>query len=49
MGPHLAGYMASEGIQSIIQSWETVRFELLNTPIAGLGLQVNASPLEPFT
>jgi hypothetical protein len=41
--------MASETIQSIVQSWETVRFELLNTPIANLGLKVEGSPLEPST
>jgi hypothetical protein len=41
--------MASEGIQSIIQSWETVRFELMNSPISGLNLAVEGSPLEPLT
>jgi len=41
--------MSSEGIQSIIQSWETVRFELLNTPISSLGLKIEGSPLEPLT
>jgi hypothetical protein len=41
--------MSSEGLQSIIQSWETVRFELLSTPISLLGLKIDGSPLEPFT
>ena len=41
--------MSSEGLQSIIQSWETVRFELLNTPISFLGLKIEGSPIEPFT
>ena len=41
--------MSSEGLQSIIQSWETVRFELLNTPISFLGLEIEGSPLEPCT
>jgi len=41
--------MSSEGLQSIIQSWETVRFELLNAPISSLNLKIEGSPLEPFT
>jgi hypothetical protein len=41
--------MSSIGIQSIIQGWETVRFELLNTPISSLGLRIEGSPLELFT
>jgi hypothetical protein len=41
--------MASVGIQSIIQGWETVRFELMNTPVSGLNLAIAGSPLEPLT
>ncbi len=41
--------MASDGIQSIIQSWETVRFELLNTPISSLQISIDGSLLAPFT
>jgi Putative zinc-binding metallo-peptidase len=32
----------------LLNSWETVRFELLNTRISDLGLQIEGSPLEPF-
>ncbi len=38
--------MAAEGIKSITQSWETVRFELLNTRISDLPLKIEGSPLE---
>jgi len=41
--------MAAKRILSIIQSWETVRYELLNTKISDLRLQIEGSPLEPFT
>jgi hypothetical protein len=41
--------MAADGIQSIIQSWETVRFELLNTAISSLNVSLTSSLLEPFT
>jgi hypothetical protein len=34
---------------SLVNSWETVRFELLNTPVCHLGLQIEGSPLEPYT
>jgi Putative zinc-binding metallo-peptidase len=34
---------------TLVNSWETVRFELLNTPICDLGLQIENSPLEPYT
>jgi hypothetical protein len=34
---------------TLVNSWETVRYELLNTQICDLGLQVEGSPLEPFT
>ena len=32
---------------TLINGWETVRYELLNTRICDLGLQVEGSPLEP--
>jgi hypothetical protein len=31
-----------------VNSWETIRFELLNTRISEMGLTVEDSPLEPF-
>jgi hypothetical protein len=34
---------------NLVNSWETVRFELMNTRICDLGLQIEDSPLEPFT
>ncbi len=37
--------MAAEGIRSITQSWETVRYELLNTRICDLPLKIEDSPL----
>ena len=40
--------MSGKSIQSLVQSWETVRYELLNTRISDLGLEVEGSPVEPF-
>jgi hypothetical protein len=40
--------MSGKTIQSLVQSWETVRFELLKTPISSLPLAVEGSPLERF-
>jgi hypothetical protein len=34
---------------TLVNSWETVRFELLNSRVCDLGLQVERSVLEPFT
>jgi hypothetical protein len=34
---------------SLVNGWETIRYELLNTRICDLGLAIEASPLEPFT
>ena len=34
---------------TLVNSWETIRFELLNTRICDLSLQIAGSPLEPFT
>jgi hypothetical protein len=39
--------MAAEGIRSITQSWETVRYELLNTRIVDLRLRIEGSAVEP--
>jgi hypothetical protein len=33
---------------SVVNSWETIRYELLNSRIADLGLQIEGSPVEPF-
>jgi hypothetical protein len=33
---------------SLLNGWETVRCELLNTRICDLGLQIEGSPVEPF-
>lgn len=41
--------MTAARIRSIINSWETVRYELLNARIPDLGLTVKGSPVEPFT
>jgi hypothetical protein len=41
--------MGDEHIISIVQGWETIRFELLNTRISDLPLRIEGSALEPFT
>jgi hypothetical protein len=33
---------------SVVNSWETIRYELLNSRISDLGLQIEGSPVEPF-
>jgi len=40
--------MSAKTIQTLVQSWETVRCELLNTRISDLHLHLEGSPLEPF-
>jgi hypothetical protein len=40
--------MSGKTIQSLVQSWETVRFELLKTRISRLHLAVEGSPVERF-
>ncbi len=40
--------MSAKTIQSLVQSWATVRFELLNSRISDLNLKVDGSPVEPF-
>ncbi|MBV9123831.1 MAG: hypothetical protein JO112_10780, partial [Planctomycetes bacterium] len=33
---------------TLVNSWETIRYELLNTRICDLGLRIEGSPLEPY-
>jgi hypothetical protein len=40
--------MSAVRAHSLVHSWETVRYELLNTRICDLALQVAGSPIEPF-
>jgi hypothetical protein len=40
--------MSGKSIQSLVQSWETVRFELLNSRISELNLAIAGSPVERF-
>ena len=41
--------MSERHITSLVQSWETVRCELLDTKISDLGLRIEGSPMEPYT
>jgi hypothetical protein len=40
--------MSERHIRSLVQGWETVRLELLNTKISDLGLRIEGSPVEPY-
>jgi hypothetical protein len=40
--------MSGKSIRSLVQSWETVRFELLKTSVSKLSLAVEGSPLERY-
>ena len=40
--------MSGRTIQTLVQSWETVRCELLNTRISDLRLGIEGSPVEPY-
>ncbi len=40
--------MKSESIQSVVQGWATVRFELLKTRVSDLHLKIDGSPVEPM-
>jgi len=40
--------MKGKTIQTLVQGWETVRCELLNTRISDLNLRLEGSPLEPL-
>ena len=39
--------MSAATTTSVLESWETTRYELLNTRISDLGLQIANSILEP--
>ena len=39
--------MSAARLRSVINAWETVRYELLNTRICDLGLRLQDSPIEP--
>jgi hypothetical protein len=40
---------APAGIHSVVQGWNTVRYELLNMRLCDLGLRIEGSPLERYT
>jgi hypothetical protein len=40
--------MSAARAKTLVNSWETVRYELLNTRICDLGLEIAGSPIEPF-
>jgi hypothetical protein len=40
--------MSTTRALELVNSWETVRYELLNTKICNLGLRIEGSPIEPF-
>lgn len=40
--------MSAVRAKKLVNGWETVRFELLNTPICDLGLQIDGSPVQPL-
>jgi hypothetical protein len=46
---HSARFMYPALALRLVNSWDTVRYELLNSRICDLGLQIAGSPLEPFT
>lgn len=39
--------MSAARLRSVINAWETVRYELLNTRVCDLGLRLQDSPIEP--
>ncbi len=39
--------MSAARLRSVINAWETVRYELLNTRVCDLGLRLKGSPIEP--
>lgn len=39
--------MSAARLRSVINAWETVRYELLNTRVCDLGLRLQGSPIEP--
>jgi hypothetical protein len=40
--------MSAARARSLVNSWETVRYELLNTRVCDLRLEIEDSPLEPY-
>jgi hypothetical protein len=40
--------MSKGHLRSLVNSWETVRLELLNAKISDLGLRIEGSPVEPY-
>ncbi len=40
--------MSARTIHSLVQSWDTVRYELLNSRISDLNLRIPGSPVEPY-
>ncbi len=40
--------MATKRTLSLVNGWETIRYELLNTRICDMGLQIQGSPVESF-
>jgi hypothetical protein len=40
--------MGTKGTLSLVNGWETIRYELLSTRICDMGLQIEGSPIEPF-
>ena len=41
--------MPDTHIRSLVQGWDTIRYELLNMRISDLALRIEGSPVEPFT
>jgi hypothetical protein len=40
--------MGTKGTLSLVNGWETIRYELLSTRICDMGLRIEGSPIEPF-
>src|SRR4051794_29592519 len=40
--------MGTKRTLSLVNGWETIRYELLNTRICDMGLQIEGSRVEPF-
>ena len=40
--------MSTARARKVVNGWDTVRYELLNTRICDLELQIEGSPVEPF-
>src|SRR5262249_13295505 len=46
--PALELFMSAVRARSLVNGWETVRYELLSTPICDLGIQIDGSPVQPL-